>query len=666
MKWSGRNILLGFLLFVLTASGQNMSVVNSTDSPFARLKSIGLNDVRWTDGFWKNRVKLVHNVTIPSLYDVMNQEDVGKSIHNMKAAAGLIQGEYRGNNWQDAWLYKWIEMAVVSFAVTGKTELDKQIDELIVLIARAQEADGYIATQNTVRNRPRFQDPVHHEWYTMGHLLTAAALHHRLTGKDIFLDIAVKVGNFGVDMFRNHNEEMAHFPINPSLIMGAVELYRETRDTRYLELANFVIDIRGKYPQGTDNWQDRIPLREEQEVLGHAVWYTYLYCGAADVYMENGDKTLLESLERLWHDLVENKMYIHGGVCPIYRGFAFRNGDVWRADEVWESAGLPYQLPNAYGYNETCGQVGTFMWNYRMLLATGEARYAEIMEKEIFNGFLGSMGLSGKDFFYVNPTRWHAHEQTLMSNSSLRRGVPGTPNIGTCCPTNYARSLVELQGMFYSTTQDTLWIHHYGANQFDNGNIVLEQKTRFPWDGEIRIQIGKMPNKQVLQIRIPEWAEGAVVGLNDDEPQPLGTGVYTPLSRNWNKGDEIYLNFPMPVRLMRGNPKIEETNNQVAVLRGPLVYTLEEIDLPPEVGIEDVLLPSDVAFTPVYEPDLLGGVTVLNGIAEAFNPQDWVRSLYQPVTQSDFKLIPIKLIPYYTWANRGVSKMSVWLPVDWK
>ncbi len=654
------------LVFPLYLSAQKRAIVRTEKSPFARLQSIDVDDVQWTDGFWKDRVDLVQKVTIPGLYDVMHQKDIGKSIHNMKTAAGLIDGEYKGNNWQDAWLYKWIEMAAVAFAVSADKKLDQQMDELIGLIALAQEDDGYIATQNTVRNRPRFQAPKHHEWYVMGHLLTAAALHHRFTGKKAFLNVAEKVGDFGYHMFKNHNKEMAHFPINPSIIMGAVELYRESGDPKYLALANLVIDIRGKYPNGTDNWQDRIPLRHETGVYGHAVWYTYLYAGAIDAYMETGDKTILASLDRLWHDLVENKMYIHGGVSPIYRGFAFRNGNVWAADEVWESAGMPYDLPNAYGYNETCGQVGTFMWNYRMLLATGQARFADIMEKEMYNGFLGSMGLDGKGFFYVNPTRWHGREQILMSNSSLQRGVPGTPNIGTCCPTNYSRSLVELQGLFYTTSGDTFWVHHYGANKFDNGDIKLEQRTGYPWNGSVVIILEQLPEYRVIKCRIPDWADNASVKINSARIEHVKPGTYVSISEKWKQGDSIHLCFPMPVRLMRANPKIEQARNQIAVLRGPLVYALEDVDLPENVEIESVLVPSDIEFTPVYENEKLGGVMLLQGQAVAVRPPQGEKPLYQKLKNPDSDNFILTLIPYYTWANRGVGKMSVWLPVDWK
>jgi DUF1680 family protein len=660
-----------FLLTVLAlvsagqATAASCALVDTSQSPHARLKGVDLTDVTWTAGFWRDRVKLVQEVTIPHLHDVMQQEEVGKSIHNLKIAAGLKEGEYKGNDWQDAWLYKWIEMAVVTYAVTGERKLDEQMDELIDLIAKAQEPDGYIATQNTVRKRPRFQDPHHHEWYTMGHLLTAAVLHHRLTGKENFLNVAIRVGDFGHDMFKNHNPRMAHFPINPSIIMGAVELYRVTRDPKHLELANMVIDIRGKYKGGTDCWQDRVALRHEHEVVGHAVWYTYLYAGAADAYMETGDERLLKALDRLWHNLVEKKMYVHGGVCPLYRGFAFRDGNVWGADMVWEAAGADYQFPNAYGYNETCGQVGNFMWNYRMLLITGEARFADVMEREMFNGFLGSMGQDGKGFFYVNPLRWHAHEQIPMHNSSQKRGIPGTPNIGTCCPTNYSRSLVELQGMLYTKSEDAFWVHHYGANTYDDGTVAVEQKTRYPWSGRVEIKIRRLPVRHALKVRIPGWAKGARVAINGQPAPDVQAGVYLTLKRPWKKGDTVVLELPVEPRLVVGHPKIEETRGQVAVKRGPVVYALEEVDLPDGVAIEDVIIPADIKLRAVEKPDLLGGVAILEGTAKALKQPAWENRLYQDLSKPRMEPFTLKLIPYYTWANRGPCKMTVWMPVDW-
>jgi len=381
--------------------------------------------------------------------------------------------------------------------------------------------------------------------------------------------------------------------------------------------------------------------------------------------METGDPSLLEALDCLWCNLTEKKMYIHGGVCPLYRGFAFRNGRVWGADDVWEAAGMDYQLPNAYGYNETCGQIGNFMWNYRMLLITAEARYADVMETEMLNGFLGSMGLDGKSFFYVNPLRWHGDEQVLMSNSSLERGIPGTPNIGTCCPTNYSRSLVELQGMLYSRSDKAFWIHHYGANQYDDGSIALEQVTRYPWAGRVEITVRKLPEAYALRARVPGWAEGTRAAVNGVPVERVLAGEYLSIERAWRPGDTVILEFPMKPRLIMGNPKIEETRGQVAVMRGPLVYALEEIDLSGGVTMDGVVIPFDTDFQAVDDPNLLGGVTLLQGTAKHLPQPDWDGKLYRDLPQPGMREFMLKLIPYYVWANRGVCQMTVWIPIDY-
>ncbi len=641
-------------------------VVNTENSPYAKLKSINLTDVTYIDGFWKDRVDMVHEITIPHLYEVMNIEDQGKSVHNLEIAAGLKEGKYKGNDWQDAWLHKWIEMAAISYAVTGDKALDKHMDYIIDLIAKAQQTDGYISTNIIVRGEKRFQNPHRHEWYNMGHLMTAAALHNRITGKTEYFGVAKKVCDYAYDMFKNHNEEMAHFPLNPSMIMGAVEMYRETNDPKHLELAKLVVDQRGKFKGGTDLYQDRVPLKDDNEVVGHAVWYTYLFAGATDVYLESGDKKLFDALDRMWRDLMEHKLYIHGGACALYRGIGIRkDGRVFVADDVHEAVGLPFQQPNALGYNETCGQVGVFMWNYRMLCVTGNPKYAEVMENEMYNGFLGSMGQDGKSFFYVNPLRWHGHDQFLLGNSALERGVPGSENIGTCCPTNYSRSLVELQGMLYSKSENTLWVHHYGANRYDDGDIVFEQKTRYPWEGNVVIEIEKLPANQKFKIRIPEWAEGATISVNGKKVEDVEAGTYATVTNLKKYKNKIEINFPMDARLVAGNPKIEETFNQAAVKRGPILYTLEEIDLPEGVEVDEVVLPVDVKLKPKYEGELLNGVTTLEGEAKYFERQNWDNTMYQDLKKPELKNFKIKLIPYYTWANRGVADMSVWLPLDY-
>ncbi|MDP6775867.1 MAG: glycoside hydrolase family 127 protein, partial [Candidatus Latescibacteria bacterium] len=589
--------------------------------------------------------------------------DKGHVLANLRIAAGLEEGEFVGTHWQDAWLYKWLEAASAVHGVTPDPALDRLMDEAVELIGRAQQPDGYIATQTIVRGWDRFQMPQHHELYTMGHLITAACIHHRITGKTSFLEVARRVADHACGIFEGKSPQMAHFPSNPSIIMGAVELYRTTRDHRYLDLANNIIDMRGAFDGGQgDDIQDRVPLREEQSVVGHAVRYTYLYAGAADVVLETGDPALLDALERLWRDLTETKMYITGGCCALHHGLSAREGR--RGDFVHEAAGAPYELPSATAYNETCAQVGVFLWGWRMLALTGDARYADVMEREMYNGFLPGIGLAGTDFFYTNPLRWHGHDQILLSSDTLQRHQPGGES-RICCPTNVLRSIAEMHGYFYGLSDAGLWVHQYGGSVFDAGEIRLEQDTCYPWDGAIRLRVDRAPDRGLtIRLRIPEWAQGASAELNgrpvDAEVQP---GSYLAIDRPWAEGDEILLDLPMGVRMMEAHPRSEELRNQVAIMRGPLVYCLESIDLPDGVKVEEVVVPRDADLTPRHDPDLLGGVTALEGQARRRRAGDWSGQLYREAAPLEPETIRIKLIPYYAWNNRGVPEMTVWLPV---
>ncbi|MBM4081583.1 MAG: glycoside hydrolase family 127 protein, partial [Planctomycetes bacterium] len=385
---------------------RDYGVTKTSASPCCKLRSVDLRSVRWTSGFWAERFKQCAEVTLPHQWALLSDPQKGHALTNLRIAAGLETGEFKGTHWQDEWVYKWLEAASVVWAMTADAELERRMDEAIDAISKAQQPDGYIATQITVRGWKRFQHISHHELYVMGHLLTAACLHHRLTGKTSFLDVAKKVGDFLHKTFMPRDPAFVHFDVNPSYIMGAVELYRTTGDRRYLDLANVFISNRGSQPRppqsavggdafgGTDLNQDRVPLRQETEVVGHAVFFTYLYAGAADAYMETGDKTLLDAVERLWHDLTERKMYVTGGVCPVHKGLSLRwipprpvgGGSselvgAWTksSDDVHEAAGAEFDLPSATAYNETCSQIGNLMWNWRMLAINGEARHADMM-----------------------------------------------------------------------------------------------------------------------------------------------------------------------------------------------------------------------------------------------------------------------------------------------
>jgi len=653
-------------------SRRDFGIINTSASPYAHLRSVDLRAVRWTHGFWADRWRQCVEVTLPHHWRLLSDPQHGHALTNLRIAAGLEEGEFAGTHWQDEWVYKWLEAAAAIYGATGDEALNRQMDEVIAIIAQAQQPDGYLATQITGRGWKRFQDPHHHELFVMGHLITAACLHHRLTGKTNFLRLARRCADYLCGVFLEPPPELAHFPLNPSIIMALVELYRTTREHRYLDLARAFVDRRGTVPGGTDLNQDRVPLRRETEVVGHAVFFTYLYAGAADVCLETGDASLREALERLWRDLTTRKMYLTGGVCALHRGFSLRDGQVWGADEVHEAAGPAYHLPNATAYNETCAQIGSVMWNWRMLALTGEARYADLMEQTLYNGVLSGIGLNGARWFYTNVLRWYGSEHQLLSNDARERFQPGEPpeRKHICCPSNLLRTLAELHGYLYSVSPEGLWVHHYGGNVFD-GTLLdgtplrLRQETNYPWEGEVNFTIESAPEQAfALLLRIPSWAAGAQVAVNGQSvPIAVQPGTYVRLRRAWSAGDEIRLRLPLEPRLVEAHPKVEELRNQVAVMRGPLVYCLESVDLPEGVRVSEVRLPQSVKFTPRHEEGLLGGVTVLRGEAQRVPEGDWKGQLYRPLKPERSEPIRITLIPYYAWANRGLSQMTVWIPL---
>jgi len=656
-------ILLPALLATPAGARDSKALTDTSGSPHAKLRCIDLDDVHWAEGFWAQRFALCRNATLPHLYERAADPNYGHALANLRIAAGLETGVFSGTHWHDAWIYKWLEAAAVVYAMTHDTELDHRMDDIIEIIGQAQQNDGYIASQITARGWPRFQDPHHHECYTMGHLIAAACVHHRMTGKDNLLAVACKTADYLYEQFKGKNPRMAHFPRNPSVVMAAVELYRTTGNAKYLKLANAVIDSRGAFKGGSDLNQDRIPLRREDSVVGHAVFYTYLYAGAADAYMETGDRRLREALERLWSDLVERKMYITGGCCALHRGLSIRNGNIWSADDVHEAAGAPYDLPNATAYNETCGQVGAFMWSWRMLLITGQAKYADLMERQMYNGFLGGLSVDGRRFFYTNPLRWYGRDHELLSNDSLLRHDIGKAK-QICCPTNVLRTLAELHGYLYTTDETGLRVHHYAGSTLDDGQYKVRQETNYPWDGIVRITIEKAPPEKSINLRVPGWADGARVRINSQNiAQTIAPGTYVQLNRRWRAGDEIVLELPLKVRLMTAHPRVEADRGQVAVMRGPIVYCLESVDLPARIRLSDVTIPRAIRLSPRVEPTLLGGVTVLAGRAHATSHADWSNALYQPLSSESAQEVTIRLIPYYARANRGVSEMSVWLPL---
>lgn len=651
-------------------------VIDTTASPYCKLKSVNLDAVKWTHGFWAERFDLCKKVMISHMWGLLSDSEISHAWTNFRIAAGLEKGEFKGTWWHDGDFYKWLESVAYVYSVTHDEKLDQLMDEVIEVIGKAQQEDGYISTPIIIgsgievtglgkgptpfKGVKRFERIEHHELYNMGHLMTAACAHYRATGKTAFLDIAKKVGDYLYRVFRNHDSHLAHFGFNPSNIMGSVELYRTTRIYKYLDLAKIFVDMRGSVPGGSDQNQDRTPLREAKEAVGHAVTAMYLYCGAADVYMETGDKSIIEALERLWCNVVYQKMYITGGVGALHDGLSPAG------DPIHEAFGRNYELPNTTAYNETCANIGNVMWNWRMLSITGEARYADVMELALYNSVLSGISIDGKSYFYTNVLRRYGNEVPLLSQDSLTR----MKYIDCfCCPPNVVRTIAKINGYAYSISDKSIWVNLYGSNILnteltDGTPLKLRQETNYPWEGKIKITI-EAPSKKnfSVMLRIPGWAEGASLKVNN---RPINdvvkSGQYVEITRNWSAGDLIELTLPMDVQLIEANPLVEEVRGQVAIKRGPIVYCLESPDLPEDIRVSEVIIPHNIELRPHFDKDFLGGVVILEGEALVIKEGDWSNQLYRKVMTVEPQMIKIKLIPYYAWGNRGLSHMTVWIP----
>jgi DUF1680 family protein len=451
--------------------------------------------------------------------------------------------------------------------------------------------------------------------------------------------------------------------------MGAVELYRTVGDARYLELAKGLIDARNLVEDGTDQNQDRIPFREQDEAVGHAVRANYLYAGVADVYAETGDQSLLSALEKIWGDAASRKMYVTGATGALYDGASPDGSEAHSSIQlVHQAYGRAYQLPNVTAYNESCATVGFVLWNWRMLAITGEARFADLLELALYNGVLSTVSLDGKKFFYTNPL---ARVDPLPF--SLRWSRNREPYISCfCCPPNSVRTIAEVSAYAYGLSDDGVWITLYGGSVLDarlpGGGIVrLRQRTEYPWEGTVNITLEDAPKREFsLFLRIPGWTatetsrvtvNGKVVA-NDPE-----SGKYFEIRRSWSAGDRIELVLPMSVQLLEAHPLVEEARNQAAVRRGPLVYCLESTDLPDDVGVMNVAVSAGARFQNRFAKELLGGVTVLEGKAFVLAQDDWNKTLYHRISPRETKTRDIRLVPYYGWGNRGDSSMTVWIPL---
>jgi DUF1680 family protein len=649
--------------------------INPTSNANVVVRGLGMEEVKWTPGFWKDRFDLNENNVIPAEWNYF----MNFSEDNFKILAGEKKSKigFQGTNWQDGDYYKWLEAQISLYAINKNPQLLKEIQHRAHLIADAQAKDGYITTHTQIgyglmgpksyelhefKHPKRFATCRFHETYNMGHLMTLATTHYRVTGDSTLLNVAIKVGDFLDKQFPTTSKETSNMDFNPTHIMGLMELYRCTKDQKYLDVANRFVTSRG---MGRDAMnQNATPLREETHAVGHAVLATVLYNGAADLCAETGDKALLKSLKAIWEDIYTRKASVTGGLGNVHNGVSPTN----RNTTVQEAFGSPYSLANSTAYNETCASFYGAFFSWRMFLLTGDAKYVDQMEISFYNN-LSSMALDGKSYFYTNVLRWYGKNHPLLSLDHNQRWT--NQETCVCCPTSIARFLAQTNDYAYAKKEGKLFVTLYGSNimstEINGKRVTFDQTSDYPISGKSTFNFsGELHNDFSLMLRIPAWAKNSYYTING-EKHNVEAGTFAQLKRIWKHGDKVELYLDMKPRLIQANPLVEELRNQVAVAYGPLIYCAETSkDIQASIKLPNLLIPSNPEFKIEYKKDMLGGIneiTVENAyIRESVTPKDKLYSKLDPVV----KKTKLNLIPYYTWSNRGISEMTVFLPIKWE
>ena len=637
---------------------------------FKSLEPVPLDEVTIDGTFWAPRLEINRSVTLPIEYD---QLEMTGRINAWKLDWRAGQPDPPHHFW-DSDVAKWIEAAGYSLATHPDSELERLVDGVIDMIADAQQDDGYLNIHFTVvepENRwTNLRDM--HELYCAGHLVEAAVAYYEGTGKCKLLDVLCRYVDAIDSLFGPREGQRRGYPGHEEIELALVKLYRVTKERRYLDLARFFIDERGRQPhyydfeareRGEDpedfhgrayNYnQSHLPVREQATAEGHAVRAMYLFSAMADVATETGDSTLLGACKTLWRNVSERRMYVTGGVGSFPFGERFT---------------YDYDLPNALAYAETCAAIGLVFWAHRMLQIEADSRYADVLERALYNGVLSGVSLDGKAFFYANPLEMDPEKYTFLNRLWGRSALSPTRQewFGcSCCPPNIARLLAFLGTYVYSRGEREVYVHLYTggrvALRLDDQQVLLEQDTRYPWEGKVRITVRPEGLARfVLALRVPGWSRDATLHVNGRplELAPLVKKGYARIDRLWKPGDTVTLDLPMPVQRIEAHPRVREDCGRVALQRGPLVYCLEEIDNGP--ALSDIALPRDAVLSARFEADLLGGVMVITGEATRRDVVGWDERLYRPAG-SLVKTIPLKAIPYYAWANRTPGEMLVWV-----
>ena len=632
------------------------SPTDTTHSPAAMWQTLAGGAVTIEGGLWARRQAINREAALPHGYRML---ETAGNFENLRIAGGRSTGRYQGPVFMDSDVYKWIEAAAYEHARVPSEWLLSHMATAIDIVGAAQGADGYLNSHYTVAEPGRrWTDFAQgHELYCAGHLFQAAVAHHRATGTDDLLRIARRFADYLVDRFGPGKHPGT--PGHPEIEMGLIELYRETGDRRYVELARFFLDQRGHAWLGPGRYnsaayyQDRVPVRDASELEGHAVRALYLTAGIADVYLETGEAALLGALHRQWADLTSRKLYVTGGVGSRHLGEAF---------------GQPYELPNDLAYDETCAAIASILWSWRMLLATGQGRFADLIDRTLHNAVLSGVSLDGERYFYVNPLASNGRAEYLGRGGCVRKEW----HLVACCPPNVMRLLASL-GHYVATRDRTgLQVHQYAPARIatalaTGGAVRLRMETRYPWEGAVRLTVEESDGRSwPLALRIPEWSAGrAAVRVNGGPATatPDGHG-YLRLERPWRPGDTVELDLPMDARLIEPHPAIEATRGCLAIERGPLVYCVEQADQG-DAPVAELELDPSRPMESRWAPELLEGVVVVRAPGFRVDESAWGGRLYRPFRPGAAparQRAELTAIPYFAWANRGPGAMRVWIP----